>query len=90
IDAPAGTVSGGGRRFNLDAGGAYRSLDAIRAIPLRASDGRLVRVGDVATVSWGIAEQLHLARFNGHRALFVTVKQKDEVDASTLRKALTE
>ncbi len=88
IDLPAGTVNAGTRRFNIDAGGAYHSLDAVRAVPVRAGDGRLLRVGDVAEVGWAEAEQLHITRFNGHRALFVTVRQKDEVDAGTLRDAL--
>ncbi|MBY0519495.1 MAG: efflux RND transporter permease subunit, partial [Sphingomonas sp.] len=88
IDLPAGAVSGSGRRYNLDAGGAYRSIDAVRAVTLRAGDGRLLRVGDVAKVGWAESERLQIARFNGHRALWVTVRQKDEVDAGTLRNAL--
>ncbi|PZP18973.1 MAG: multidrug transporter AcrB, partial [Sphingomonas hengshuiensis] len=88
IDLPAGSVTGGGRRFNIDAGGAYRSVEAVRDVPLRAGDGRLLRVGDVADVRWAEAERLHITRFNGKRALFVTVRQKDDVDAGTLRDAL--
>ena len=88
IDLPAGAVSGSGRRFNIDAGGAFRTVDEVRNISVRAGDGRLLRVGDIADVRWAEAEQLHIARFNGHRALFLTVRQKDEVDAGTLRDAL--
>ncbi|WP_353203128.1 efflux RND transporter permease subunit [Sphingomonas sp.] len=88
VDLPAGTLNAAGRRYNLDAGGAYRDVDAIRAVPVRAGDGRLVRVGDIASVEWSEAEQTHIARFNGHRALFITVRQKDEADAGTLRNNL--
>ncbi len=88
IDLPAGSVNAAGRRYNLDAGGAYRTLQAVRDVPVRSGDGRLVRVGDIAQVGWSQAEQLHIARFNGQRALFVTVRQKDEVDAGSLRNAL--
>lgn len=88
VDLPAGSVNGAGRRYNIDAGGAYRNVEAVRDVAIRASDGRLLRVGDVADVRWAEAEQLHIARFNGHRALWITVRQKDEVDASTLRNAL--
>jgi len=88
VDLPAGTVNSTGRRYNIDAGGAYRSVEAVRDVPVRAGDGRLVRVGDVAQVDWSEAEQTHIARFNGHRALFITVRQKDEVDAGTLRNDL--
>ena len=34
------------------------------------------------------AEQTHIARFNGQRALFVSIKQKDRADAGTLKRAL--
>jgi multidrug efflux pump subunit AcrB len=88
IDLPVGAVQAGGRRLNIDAGGAYRSLEAVRAVPVRASDGRLLTVGDIAEVSWSEAEQLHIARYNGQRALFVTVRQKQNVDAGTLRNDL--
>jgi len=88
VDLPAGAVNAGDRRLNIDAGGAYRTLDAVRAVPVRAGDGQLLRVGDVASVGWAEAEQLHIARYNGHRALWVTVRQKDNVDAGTLRDAL--
>ncbi len=88
IDLPVGAVQAGGRRLNIDAGGAYRSLEAVRAVPVRAGDGRLLTVGDIAEVSWSEAEQLHIARYNGQRALFVTVRQKQNVDAGTLRNDL--
>lgn len=88
VDLPAGSLNAAGRRLNIDAGGAYRDVDSIRQVAVRAGDGRLVRVGEVATVDWAEAEQTHIARFNGHRALFITVRQKDEVDAGTLRNAL--
>lgn len=87
-DVPAGAVESGARRFNLEAGGAFRTLDAVRAVPLRGGDGRLLTVGDVAQVSWSEAEQLSITRFNGERALFVAVRKKDEVDTIQLRDAL--
>lgn len=85
IDLPAGSVNAGGRRYNIDAGGAYRTIEAVRDVAVRSSDGRLVRVGDIASVGWAEAERTQIARFNGHRALWVTIRQKDEVDAGTLR-----
>lgn len=87
-EMPAGAVQSGARRFNIEAGGAFRSLEAVRAVPLRGGDGRLMTVGDVAEVSWGEAEQLNITRYNGERALFVTVRKKDVVDTIKLRDAL--
>ena len=85
IDLPTGAVQSGERRLNVDAGGAYRVLPDIAALPLRLSDGRVLRVGDVATVGWAEAEQLHITRYNDKRAVFVSVRQKDNVSATVLR-----
>ena len=88
VDLPAGAVHAGGRRYNIDAGGAYRDLAAVAAVPVRAGDGRLVRVGDIATVGWATAEQLHIERYNGKRAVILAVKQKDDANAIRLRDML--
>jgi len=84
----AGAINAGDRRFNVDAGGAYRSLDAVRGSIIKGEPGRFVTVGDVAKVEWAEAEQLHYTRYNGQRAIFISVKQKDAVSAPDLRKRL--
>jgi multidrug efflux pump subunit AcrB len=89
-DIPPGAVSAGNRRFNVKAGGAFRSLEAIRAIPLRGGDGQLLSVGDVANVEWAEAERLHITRLNGQRAVFIGVRQKDATDTLALRDAMQE
>lgn len=83
-----GAVNSGERRLNVDSGGAYRSLDAIRETLIKGAPGRFITVGDVATVDWAEAEHLHITRFNGKRAVFVAVKQKDGVNAPALKTAL--
>jgi len=88
LDVPAGAVNAGNRRFNVQSGGAYRDLDAIRAIPLRGGDGQLLTVGDVANVEWAEAERLHITRLNGQRAVFVGVRKKDITDTLVLRDRL--
>ncbi|HRK65486.1 MAG TPA: efflux RND transporter permease subunit, partial [Terricaulis sp.] len=46
------------------------------AVPLRAADGSLVTVGAVADVAWANDERVHITRFNGQRAVFVSVQAK--------------
>lgn len=73
-DTPVGAVESGGRRFNVQATGAFDSLDEIRATPLRSAEGRALTVDDVADVSWANDEPRHITRFNGKRAIFVTAR----------------
>ncbi len=89
-DMPAGSVQSDTRRLNIEAGGAFRTLEAVRTVPLRGGNGRLMTVGDVADVSWSTSEQLSITRFNGERAVFIAVRKKDQADTILLAKSLAE
>jgi multidrug efflux pump subunit AcrB len=84
-DLPAGAVHSGGQRLNVEAGGAFRSLAEVAETPVRATDGRVVRVGDVADVAWRTEEASHITRFNGERAIWVTALQKDNINVLDVR-----
>jgi multidrug efflux pump subunit AcrB len=84
-DIPAGTVEAGSRRFVVRASGSYESLDEIAGTVVRNVDGQLVRVRDVAEVRWSYADSTYRARYNGHRAVFVTVTQQDGQRISDVR-----
>jgi len=75
-DLPIGSVVAGGRSFNVDGEGAFASLAQIRNVALRADNGSVLHVGDVADVNWANDEAVHITRFNGHRAVFVTARAK--------------
>ncbi len=89
-DVSSGAVVSGTRRYNVEAGGAFKSLDAVRALPLRADDGTVVRIGDVATVNWGSEEPRSHLYHNGQRAVWITANQKAGTDATKLRDVLME
>ena len=76
-DVPGGIVEAGLRQFNVSASGSYESLDQITNTVVRGSGGQLVRLGDIADVRWGYADSTHRTRYNGRRAVFVTVTQQD-------------
>jgi multidrug efflux pump subunit AcrB len=84
-DLPAGSVESGTRRFNVRAGGSYESLEEISSTVVRARDGRLVRVGDLADVRWAYADSTHRTRYNGERAAFVTVTQQEGWNVAVVR-----
>jgi multidrug efflux pump subunit AcrB len=75
-DVPIGAVETGDRRFNVEATGGFDSLDEIRAVPLRTGANHVLTVGDVADVAWNNDQRLHITRFNGERAVFVTARGK--------------
>lgn len=87
-ETPVGAVHAGDRRFNVKTGGAFRDLETVAQTPVRSTGGQVVRVRDVADVAWAEAEAAHIARFNGHRAVFVTATQKDGADVARITKGL--
>ena len=87
-DVPAGAVTSGARRFNVETGGAFRDVEKIRNLPIRTNDGTILRVADVADVNIGAAEQRVKVSHNGQRGVFITANQKQGTDATKLRNRL--
>src|SRR5215510_1360100 len=69
---PAGVIDIGSRSFSLKTSGSYESLDQVRDTVVAAVEGRIVRVRDIASVSWDAQPYSYVGRFNGKRAVFVT------------------
>ncbi|MGH7527484.1 MAG: efflux RND transporter permease subunit [Gemmatimonadales bacterium] len=85
VDLPAGRVEAGARVFNVKTSGSYETPEQIAATVVGAGDGRLVRVRDVAEVTWGYQDSTYRARYNGTRAVFVTVTQQDGQNIGVVR-----
>ena len=73
---PGGDVDMGPRRFNIQTTGDYASIGDIEQTIVGRSANGLVRLRDVATVALQPGDETHRARFNGQRAVFVTVTQR--------------
>ena len=69
---PGGSVDVGTRRYNVATLGRYRTADEVGRTVVGGRDGAVVRVQDVATVQWNDGDAVHVGRYNGQRALFVT------------------
>jgi len=85
---PAGFVTLGERSFSLQTSGAYQTVDEVRNTVIGGAPGRIVRVRDVADVSWADSPPSYLGRFNGTRAVFVTASQNDGFNAITLQQQM--
>ncbi|OYU15184.1 MAG: multidrug transporter AcrB [Alphaproteobacteria bacterium PA4] len=86
-DLPPGAVHIGDQRLNVQAGGAFHSIDEVKDVPVRAADGNLLRIKDMAEVGWGYEEQPMITRYNGKRAVWVTITQKDNLNVLDIRNA---
>lgn len=82
---PAGSLDAGARRFTVQTRGDYETVDEVRDTVVRAGGGRVVRVRDVAEVTFGDAEAVHVTRVNGRRAVVVAVNQREGQNIFTVR-----
>jgi len=76
-NVPGGSVEIGGRRFNVKTTGAYANLEQVRDTVISSSGRHVLRLRDVAEVSWNSGAEDYTARYNGTRAVWVTAQQKD-------------
>lgn len=90
IDIPGGSVEAGNRLFSVRSSGSYASIREIEETVVRTGNGAFVRVGDLGTVAWSSADSTYRARFDGERAVFLTVNQKDGTTISRVRDAVFE
>jgi len=79
-NVPGGNLDVGSRRFNVQTSGDFASVDAIRQTVVGSGPEGIIYLGDVAAVREQDAKVTYHARFNGERAVFVTVEQRKGVN----------
>jgi hydrophobe/amphiphile efflux-1 (HAE1) family protein len=82
VSVPAGQVRSAGRQYTFRVDAQSQSLGDIARIPLTTPAGKQIRVGHVATITEGSAEDLSRFRVNGQSAIAMQVFKRD--DANTV------
>lgn len=77
---PGGTVETADRKFTVHTSGNYSSIEDIRRTIIKARAGKTVTLGDIATVRPGYEDQSYIARFNGERAIYFSIAQKERTN----------
>jgi multidrug efflux pump subunit AcrB len=88
VNIPAGSVDIGRRKFNVKSSGDYNSLLQIQDTVVASAKGNLVHLRDVAEVAIQDEDANYLGRFNGQRAVFVTVNMKERQNIFQVRDGL--
>jgi multidrug efflux pump subunit AcrB len=86
---PGGAVEVGARRFNLRTTGSYETLEEVGNTVVGGSPQGLVKVQDIATVTWDYEEANYLSRYNGQRAVFISASQKDGANIADVQAGIT-
>jgi multidrug efflux pump subunit AcrB len=82
IILPAGTARVGNTEYVVRTNSSPTTISELNDLPIRASQGAIVYIKDVAQVRNGYAVQTNVVRSNGRRSAFLTVLKNGQ--ASTL------
>ncbi|MBN1790244.1 MAG: efflux RND transporter permease subunit [Bacteroidales bacterium] len=74
---PGGEVEMGHRKLNIKTTGNYKTVVDVGNTIVNAANGNIVRLRDLANVSYDYADQQHIGRYNGRRAVFISANQKE-------------
>ncbi|HEY5491771.1 MAG TPA: efflux RND transporter permease subunit [Gemmatimonadaceae bacterium] len=88
ISIPGGSVDAGTRRFNLVPQGRYRTVDEVQQTVIAGGRAGVVRLRDVADVRWGYGDPVHIGRWNGQRAVFVTAAMQEGFNIARVKDAM--
>src|SRR5579875_2613353 len=75
---PAGTARMGDREYVVKLNSSPSTVSALNDLPVRAANGAVVYVKDVAQVHMGYAVQTNIVRENGKRSALLTVLKNGE------------
>ena len=74
---PGGSMKIGERDFSIKTSGSYQNLAEISNTVVSSYNGRNIYLKNIADVHFDYADNIYYARYQGERAVFLTVKQKE-------------
>ncbi len=80
LSIPGGSVDLGNKKFNIQTSGLYKDLDEIRNTVINAGQNGIVRLSDIADVSFDYKKPDVKAKFNGNEAIWLSVEQKKGIN----------
>lgn len=85
---PGGSIDAGGKKFNIKTSGDYGSIAEIRNTVVLTSNDQIVYLKDIASVDMKHADETYMTRFNGKKALFVSISEKDKTNIIAINKQI--
>ncbi|MEM6771318.1 MAG: efflux RND transporter permease subunit, partial [Bacteroidota bacterium] len=72
-NVPGGDLGAGNRNFSIKTSGSYDDLEELRETVISSANGKLIYLKDLADVQFAYADEQWRARYNGERAILLSV-----------------
>ncbi|MFT4031997.1 MAG: efflux RND transporter permease subunit [Siphonobacter sp.] len=91
LEFPTGKVKSPSEQITLKLAGKFSSMDDIRnLIIMTTPNGSPIRVGDVATITDGIADTESISRYNGKNGIGLFIKKQSNANAVEISERMQE
>ncbi len=81
---PAGTQKIGDLEYFIQLNAAPEQIEALNNLPIKAVDGKIIYLRDVATVRDGYPPQTNIVRMGGHRAVLMNILKTGSASTLTI------
>jgi len=88
INITPGFVDANTRRFNVKASGNFEKIAQLENTIIASTDDFVLRLKDVAKISFGSQEPSYLAYFDNKPVIFITVEQRSHTNIFSLTKLI--
>ncbi|MFO8053577.1 MAG: efflux RND transporter permease subunit [Bacteroidales bacterium] len=85
---PGGSLEIGAKSFSVKTSGSFNKLEEIENTIVKSQQGQIIHLKDIAQVGFSLEEIKYKARFNGSRAIFVVVEQKEDYNIFDIKESL--
>ncbi len=75
-NVPGGNIKSGHLGFNLKSSGSYETLEELRNMAIVSDNGQILYLKNIATIGYDYEDLRWIGRFNGQKAIYVSVTQK--------------
>jgi len=84
INITPGFVDASTRRFNVKGSGNFQQLSELQETVVWSNDSQVLKLKDIANVTFSGAKPNYLAYFNQHRVIFITAEQRGNTNIFAL------
>jgi len=86
---PGGSIVLGDKSFGIKTSGSYNNLQEIRNTVVNSYMGRIIYLKNIASVDYKYQDDKYIARYNGQKSIFITVKQKEGLNIFKINDKIT-